>query len=382
MVKGTSPLLRSGKRFMIGAATRQPPDYSRKGGERSGILRLAPPAYAKPAPHRARQLRFIFGTLVALPARRQYSPLIGRERKGRGMSWKKSRRRRRAATKLRRVICLVFMTAWLTVTPTPAQAQTPMSSPVNSRGGAKGLELPEGVAERARRYEPLIAQAAARWGVDARLLWVIAYLESRFNPLAVSPKGARGMMQFMPATAARFGLKDPHDPAAAADAAARYVRLLLSRYGSRLDCVLAAYNAGEGAVDAWGGVPRYRETLAYVQRGMRMLGLPFAHPALLSGRRAAPASALTSSGPLNQPADQQPVRKSIYVTRRPPQPEDSGLRQNTSSIEPDETSRAGKNAFSEGEEKAQTQPAGVQAPNLVSRLRRRSIYYGGNRGRD
>src|SRR5262245_573603 len=83
---------------------------------------------------------------------------------------------------------------------------------------------------RARRYEPSIVEAASKHGRDARILWVIAYLETRFNPASVSRKGARGMMQFMPITARRFGLTDPHDPIAAIDAAAKYVRSLSKRF--------------------------------------------------------------------------------------------------------------------------------------------------------
>lgn len=141
---------------------------------------------------------------------------------------------------------------------------------------------------RARVYEPHIAAAAARYGVDARLLWTIAYLETRFQPGLVSPKGARGFMQFMPGTAARYGLDNPLDPVASIEAGARYLRFLTDRYGGRVDLILAGYNAGEGAVDAFrygrrlilstgkvinpsgmitGGVPPYRETQSYVALG-------------------------------------------------------------------------------------------------------------------
>lgn len=152
----------------------------------------------------------------------------------------------------------------------------------------------QSIMKRAQRYEPLLIQAAANHGVDARLLWVIAFLESRFNPAAVSRKGARGMMQLMPATAARYGVRDAHDPGAASEAAARYLRFLLTRYGNRTELALAAYNAGEGTVDAYltgrtikageriinpkgrvtGGIPPYAETRAYVSRGLRLLNSP------------------------------------------------------------------------------------------------------------
>jgi soluble lytic murein transglycosylase-like protein len=151
---------------------------------------------------------------------------------------------------------------------------------------------------RAARYEPLINSAALRHGVDARWLWIIAYLETRFRPELVSPKGARGMMQFMDATSERYNLADPHDAAASIDAAARYVRDLQKRFGNRLDLILASYNAGEGAVDAYlkgyalrlpngriinpqglklGGLPPYAETRNYVTNGLnlaRLLSVP------------------------------------------------------------------------------------------------------------
>jgi len=155
----------------------------------------------------------------------------------------------------------------------------------------------EGVAwremnNRARQVEPLMREAARLYGVDPRALWTIAYLETRFRSELVSPKGARGMMQFMPATAARFGLGNPHDTAAAIHAAARYVRFLSERFGNRFELVLAGYNAGEGAVDAYlrgialrtsggriinpnristGGVPPYTETRNYVARGLQIM---------------------------------------------------------------------------------------------------------------
>ena len=145
--------------------------------------------------------------------------------------------------------------------------------------------------KRARIYEPIIKDAASRHEIDARMLWVIAYLESRFNPALVSRKGARGIMQLMPMTAARFGLNDPHDPVGAIDAAARYIRILANRFANRADLVLAAYNSGEVTVEAYlkgcsirignkiinpngiitGGIPPYRETVGYVERGMRLL---------------------------------------------------------------------------------------------------------------
>jgi transglycosylase-like protein with SLT domain len=149
----------------------------------------------------------------------------------------------------------------------------------------------EVVATRARKFEPYIIDAAERYGVNPQLLWVIAYLETRFDPDRKSRKGARGMMQFMPLTASRYGLADPYDAIAAIDAAARYVRDLAMRFDNRADLVLAAYNSGEASVEAYltgrtitagnrtinpkgritAGIPPYRETREYVSRGLRLL---------------------------------------------------------------------------------------------------------------
>jgi soluble lytic murein transglycosylase-like protein len=130
------------------------------------------------------------------------------------------------------------------------------------------------VVQRAVAYHPAIRAAAVRYAVDPHLLWTIAYLETRFRPTLVSPKGARGLMQFIPATGRRYGLlshADFHDPLRSIDAAARYVRDLNSLFDGRIDLVLAAYNAGENAVIKLGyKVPSYRETRSYVARGVSL----------------------------------------------------------------------------------------------------------------
>jgi hypothetical protein len=117
-------------------------------------------------------------------------------------------------------------------------------------------------------FASLIERAAERFGVNPALLVSIIAVESSFQPRAVSPKGARGLMQLMPATAARFGVRldELFDPERNVEAGTRYVRFLLDRFGEDLEKVLASYNAGEGAVDRWGGVPPYRETRGYVVR--------------------------------------------------------------------------------------------------------------------
>jgi hypothetical protein len=140
------------------------------------------------------------------------------------------------------------------------------SAPRDGRAsGSPGL--PGFVPGFARR--PLL-RAASRHDVSAALLAAQLMAESNFNPAAVSPAGARGIAQFMPATAAAYGLDDPFDAAAAIDAQARLMSDLLGRFGSPA-LALAAYNAGPGAVSACGCIPPYPETQAYVARILAIL---------------------------------------------------------------------------------------------------------------
>jgi cell wall-associated NlpC family hydrolase len=135
-------------------------------------------------------------------------------------------------------------------------ARPAMGAPVG--GGAAAGSLP-GVP-----YASTFAAAASRHGVPASLLAAVAKVESNYNPGAVSPAGARGLMQFMPGTARDFGI-NPMDPAQAIDGAARKLAADLKTFGS-LPLALAAYNAGGGAVRKYGGIPPYAETQAYVPK--------------------------------------------------------------------------------------------------------------------
>jgi soluble lytic murein transglycosylase-like protein len=110
----------------------------------------------------------------------------------------------------------------------------------------------------------LVDRVAAEVGVDSRLAHAVVRAESNYRPTAVSPKGAMGLMQLMPALARSYALDDPFDPASNLEAGLTHLRQLLLKYDLRR--ALAAYNAGEGAVSKYGGVPPYRETEAYVQR--------------------------------------------------------------------------------------------------------------------
>jgi len=114
-----------------------------------------------------------------------------------------------------------------------------------------------------------ITEAAGVWGVDPELVRAVIEVESAFEPGAVSAKGAMGLMQLMPATARQYGVADPFDPRSNIEAGTQHLRSLLDRYD--LSLALAAYNAGAGAVERYGGVPPYRETKAYVRRVMSRL---------------------------------------------------------------------------------------------------------------
>jgi soluble lytic murein transglycosylase-like protein len=111
-----------------------------------------------------------------------------------------------------------------------------------------------------------LADAAAdRYGLPRVLVRSVMAAESGFEPSAISPKGAIGLMQLMPGTAQVLGA-DPHDPAQNVDAGTRYLRDLLEKYNYGLRHALAAYNAGPGAVEKYNGVPPYRETIDYIAR--------------------------------------------------------------------------------------------------------------------
>ncbi|HEY1435538.1 MAG TPA: lytic transglycosylase domain-containing protein [Thermoanaerobaculia bacterium] len=118
-------------------------------------------------------------------------------------------------------------------------------------------------------YDAVIEREARRWNVDASFVSALIRAESNYESRAVSRKGARGLMQLMPATARRLSVRKPFDPGANVRGGVQYLRELVDRFGSRPDLVLAAYNAGEGAVETYGGVPPYRETVAYVNRIMK-----------------------------------------------------------------------------------------------------------------
>jgi len=182
-------------------------------------------------------------------------------------------------------------------------------------------------------------ESSRRYGVDPRLLKILCFIESRYRLDAVSPKGARGPMQFMPDTAKRFGVRNPHDPQQAIDAAARYLRDLLMRFGGRLDLALAAYNAGEGTVESFqtgrplvlasgkvinrrgqitGGIPPYRETQDYVRSAIAFFTSDQAKSFALTTRsiQKNSASPLLSSRNLRRHSSNRSKRSSLTASER------------------------------------------------------------------
>lgn len=123
----------------------------------------------------------------------------------------------------------------------------------------------------AGQFDPLIVSAAAATALAPELLRAVIAVESGFNSRAVSKAGAAGLMQLMPATARRYGVQNRFDPAQNVQAGAQYLRSLIDRYDNNIRLALAAYNAGESAVDRCGRcIPSYKETQAYVPRVLRL----------------------------------------------------------------------------------------------------------------
>jgi soluble lytic murein transglycosylase-like protein len=122
---------------------------------------------------------------------------------------------------------------------------------------------------RRAQYDPIIENAAASAAVESDLLRAVILVESGYNSHALSKRGAVGLMQLMPATASRFGVLDLYDPRENVRAGAQYLKFLMDRFGQDVKLALAAYNAGEEAVDRSGGrIPPYAETQAYVPKVM------------------------------------------------------------------------------------------------------------------
>ncbi|MBW8004896.1 MAG: lytic transglycosylase domain-containing protein [candidate division NC10 bacterium] len=196
---------------------------------------------------------------------------------------------------MRKTVCLLWGLLLLALLPEMAIASNArVYRRVNASGAIRYSNIPPPTRSFASyrvkavpapsRLRPMIRSASDRYGVDPRLVEAIIAVESAFDPGAVSPKGAMGLMQLMPETADRYAVQNPFDPLQNISGGIRYLRDLLSRFNGNLRLALAAYNAGETAVNMYQGVPPYRETRTYVKRVLRRYGWPTA----LITRRASP----------------------------------------------------------------------------------------------
>lgn len=166
----------------------------------------------------------------------------------------------------------------LTNAPAASMAQRMLRETPRGIRAVPGIEVPQVEANWAarrvvprdsRRYDELLRDACDRFGVEFELAKAVMRAESAFDPLAVSSKGARGLMQLMPDTARMHGVPNSFRPADNIEGGVRHLRQLLDRYGDNVVLTVAAYNAGGGRVDAAGGVPNIAETREYVRRVMQ-----------------------------------------------------------------------------------------------------------------
>jgi soluble lytic murein transglycosylase-like protein len=151
------------------------------------------------------------------------------------------------------------------ITNTPSRESRPVPG-LSAEAKQTGSSLPP------TPYDAFIERLAVEYGLPSQLIKSVVMVESAFDPHAVSPKGARGLMQLMPDTAKQYGVRDAFDPLENLRAGTRHLRHLLDQFEGDLSLALAAYNAGASAVRRHGGIPDYRETVDYVRRVHNSMG--------------------------------------------------------------------------------------------------------------
>ncbi len=189
--------------------------------------------------------------------------------------------------------------------PAPRQTPPPPPSPNDEMERLKKaadllVKVNEALGMPQSPYGKIIYDIAVRHSINPHLVAALIHVESAFNPRAVSPKGAYGLMQLLPETARRFGVrkkKDLFDPKKNLEAGVSYLKWLADRFGGDAEKILAAYNAGEGAVERFGGIPPYQETQSYVQKIFGLLGfaaptspVPAPQPAAPGGQESVAAA--------------------------------------------------------------------------------------------
>lgn len=137
-----------------------------------------------------------------------------------------------------------------------------------SNWGADEASVRPSFSKNRNAFDDIILSAATTFGIDRGLVKAVIHTESGFNPQAISKPGAQGLMQLMPATAAQYDVGNAFDPAENIHAGTRHLSYLIKRYNNNLELALAAYNAGEGNVKKYNGIPPFAETQDYVQRVM------------------------------------------------------------------------------------------------------------------
>jgi soluble lytic murein transglycosylase-like protein len=208
----------------------------------------------------------------------------------------------------------ISVSAWIFLVLWPVLSSAQVRIGVSSDG--RKIIYNEGVADRARRLSdrlvPIpkadiqiaIDRHAEAQSLDPKLVRAMIQVESGYNHRARSQKGAMGLMQLMPATASLYSVENPYDPDENVRGGTRYLRYLVDRFPGRLDLAVAAYNAGPGAVERYGGVPPYRETKDYVRRVMALYqgGTQMNFPPVTTPKIAAGAVVI-------------PGRRKPYITR-------------------------------------------------------------------
>ena len=205
-----------------------------------------------------------------------------------------------AAARVRELQQMIEKTRGVSTSATPASGAGASSSGSPTAFAAAlqaaSAQSPQGassLSSASSPYDALIEQAAQRNGVDPAILHGLIQQESGFDPSSTSGTGAAGLCQLMPSTAASLGVTNPLDPAQSIDAGARYLKSQLDAFGGNPSLALAAYNAGPGAVQRYGGVPPYAETQDYVQK---VLGYANAY------RAAHPVTGAAGAAPTPTPA--------------------------------------------------------------------------------